>query len=294
VGVAAPASSAPESELDAALAQLRRLGLRPELCQTQAEPQLYLSRPDAVRAAELTELFLDARVRAIFCACPGYGSLRLLPLLPWPEIRRHPKILMGYSDITALLNAVLSRCGFVTFHGPTLVPGLLPEALSPLALRSLRRALFGGTAPSRCRCPRADVLGHGTVTGRLVGGNLEMLTSLVGTPWEPATAGAILVLEEVGEGEETLDQRLTHLRLSGKFDGVQGVVFGDMSRNEISAPYRVTDVIRNVLGDLDLPILIGLPAGHGTENLPLVLGARYSLSVTSRTLTQLDPGVVAA
>ncbi len=291
VGIAAPASPVERSEFDVALTGLRRLGLKPLFRDDLCERHQYLARPDATRAAELAELFADPQVKAIFCACSGYGSLRLLPLLPWDEIRRQPKIFMGYSDLTALLLAIHGRCGFVTFHGPTLLRGFLPNGMSPQTRRAVRRTLFGGAAPHRFRLPRAQILGSGEATGPLLGGNLEMFTSLLGTPWEPETRGCILFFEEVGAGEETLDQRLTHLRLSGKFDGVTGVIFGDMTRNELTPPYRVVDVVRNVLGDLGLPILIGFPAGHGPHNLPLVIGAQYSLSTVTRTVVQCEAGV---
>lgn len=293
VGIAAPASPVPRAEFMAALQGLRRLGLRPRYRADLFDQHLYLARPDATRAAELGELFTDPEIKAIFCACPGYGSLRLLPLLPWDLLRAHPKIIMGYSDITALLLAIHGRCGFTTFHGPTLVRGFLPEEPFADTLKALRRTLFRGTVPTRFRLPEALVLREGTATGRLVGGNLDIVTSMIGTPWQPDTAGAILFLEEVGEGEETLDQRLTHLRLSGMLDGVAAVLFGDMSGNPLTHPYRVADVVRSALGSLQVPILLGFPAGHGRLNLPLVIGARYSLNTATRTVVQLDTGVQA-
>ena len=288
VGIAAPASPVPRDEFFMALEQLRRMGLQPIYRDDILDHQ---PRPDAARAAELAGLFANPKVKAIFCAYPGYGSLRLLSLLPWAEIAKHPKIFMGYSDLTALLVALHVRCGFPTFHGPTLVRGFLPDAVSRQATEALRATLFRGTAPRRFRLPEAQVLNGGEGTGPLIGGNLEMLTSLIGTPWEPVTAGSVLFLEEVGEGEETLDQRLTHLRFSGKFDGVKAVLFGDMSGNVLTPPYRAADIVRNAIGDLGLPILIGFPAGHGVHNQPLVFGARYSVSATTRTVVQLDSGV---
>lgn len=293
VGIAAPASPVPREEFHAALHNLRRMGLRPIYRSDIFERYLYLARPDATRAAELAELFANPDVKAIFCACPGYGSLRLLPLLPWPEIRKHPKIIMGYSDLTVLMLAIHTRCGFATFHGPTLVPGFLPEELSRPALTAIRRTLFRADVPHEFRIREAQILGEGTATGRLVGGNLDMLTSLVGTPWEPDTAGAILFLEDVDESEESLDQYLTHLRLAGLFEGVRGVIFGDMSGNPLTPPFRITEVVRNALGDLGIPILLGFPAGHGSRNLPLVIGARYTLCTKTRTVVQLESGVTA-
>lgn len=291
VGVAAPASPVPREEFHAALSQLRRMGLRPKFRGDILGRHLYMARSDAVRAAELADLFADPEVKAIFCAHPGYGSLRLLPLLPWDDIARNPKIFMGYSDLTALLVALRVRCGFPTFHGPTLVRGFLPSAASRLINKALRDTLFHGKVPLKFRLTGAKIIKKGEAEGPLIGGNLEMLTSLIGTPWEPETAGSILFIEEVGEGEETLDQRLTHLRLSGKLDGIKAILFGDMNGNSLTPPYRITDVIRNALGDLDLPIMVGFPAGHGVRNLPLTLGARYALSTTNKTVTQLEPGV---
>ena len=291
VGIAAPASPVPRGEFHAALDALRRLGLRPRFREDIFDRHLYLARPDAARAAELTDLFLDPAIKAIFCACPGYGSLRLLRLLPWDEIRAHPKIIMGYSDLTALILAIHGRCGFVTFHGPTLVRGFLPEDWSRAAATALRRTLFRGTVPNRFRLTQGQVLVEGEATGPLIGGNLDMLISLIGTPWAPVTTGAILFIEEVDEGEETLDQRLTHLRLSGLLDGVKGILFGDMGGNALTSPYTVADVLRHALADLKVPVMIGFPAGHGRRNLPLAIGVRYSITTRIRTVIQLDSGV---
>ncbi len=291
VGVAAPASPVPREEFLLSLHRLQRMGLRPRFRDDLFDRHLYLARSDAARASELAELFLDPEIKAVFCACPGYGSLRVLPHLPWDEIRQHPKFFMGYSDLTALLVGLTTCGGFCTFHGPALVPGFLSEFLTARTWRAVRQTLLKGTSGKSVHVSRAVALGTGCGSGPLVGGNLEMLTSLLGTPWEPRTAGGVLFIEEVGEGEETLDQRLTHLRLAGKLDGVKAVLFGDMSRNDLTPPYRVLDVVKNVLGDLGVPVLIGFPAGHGRHNLPLVLGARYSVCADSRTVTQLDPGM---
>jgi len=133
---------------------------------------------------------------------------------------------MGFSDLTVLLSAIHDRCGFVTFHGPTVIDGFRPGRLSDLTWRVFRQVLVRGVAPLELRVPRSRVLGTGTAAGRLVGGNLDMVTSLLGTPWEPDTRGAVLFLEEIGEGEETLDQRLTQLRLSGKLEDVGAIIFG--------------------------------------------------------------------
>jgi muramoyltetrapeptide carboxypeptidase len=291
VGIAAPASPVPEREFNASLSRFAQLGLRVTYRRDIFKRYLYLARKDAVRAAELADLFRNPEVKAIFCACPGYGSMRLLPLLPWGEIAAHPKMFLGYSDLTALLVALNARCGFMTFHGPTAVDGFAPGKLADSAWRSFRQVLFEGRAPLEFRCPRAKALGSGSATGRLIGGNLEMLTSLLGTPWEPDTTDSILFLEEIGEGEETLDHRLTQLLLSGKLEGVRGIVFGDVRGNDLTPPLRFEQVVRNALGDPSIPILIGFPAGHTRRNVPLVIGAQYELSADRKTLTQLEAGV---
>jgi muramoyltetrapeptide carboxypeptidase len=291
VGIAAPASPVPEHQFKEAMSRFKRLGLRVTYREDLFDHYLYLARKDATRAAELTELFLNPEVKAIFCACPGYGSMRLLPLLPWEKIAENPKIFMGFSDITVLLTTINALGGFVTFHGPTVVGGFRPGELAESSWRAFRQVLMQGDAPIEFRLPRAKTLGRGTASGRLVGGNLEMLTSLLGTPWEPDTTDAVLFLEEVGEGEETLDHRLMQLRLSGKLEGVKAIVFGEVEESEFSPPFRFETVVKNVLGDLGIPVLIGFPAGHGRRNVPIVVGGRYAVCVETKTVTQLSAGV---
>jgi len=291
VAIAAPAGWVSPEPFTAALPVMRRLGLRPVYREDIFDRHLYFARPDRVRAAELAEYLLDPAIRAVFCACPGYGSLRLLPLLPWDAIAATPpKPVLGYSDITALLLALYARAGWATIHGPTVLPGFVPGGVSPMTRRALRRMLFRTGPLPRLRLAPAEVLAEGAATGPLVGGNLELLTSLLGTPWAPPTRGAILFIEEVGESEEVLDERLAHLRLAGKLDGVRAVLFGDMSLNPISTPYHILDVIREAVGDLGVPIACGLPAGHGTHNVPLAIGATYTLDTRRRTVEQLDFG----
>ena len=276
IGLAAPASPFREEALHEGIAVLRDMGFRVRYEPRVFERYRYLAGHDAERAAELQTLFADPDVKAIFCCRGGYGSQRLLPFLDANAIRANPKLFMGYSDLTSLLCYLHARCGLATLHGPV-VCGDLRRDLSAAARRQLKGVLTGNMAamqpPAACE-EDLTVLRSGDAEGRLLGGCLSVFACTIGTPFQPCTQDAILFLEDKGERLYAIDRLLTTLKLSGLLRGVRGLVFGNFGKVEADAhlDYDARDVIIDVLGDLGIPILYGLPAGHCPHPLTLPFG----------------------
>jgi muramoyltetrapeptide carboxypeptidase len=302
VGLVAPAScpSSP-SPLHRGQRFLEELGFRVKPGRHLLDCWGYLAGSDECRANDLNDMFADQAVKAIFCIRGGYGAARLLPLLDFESLKSNPKILMGYSDITALELAILRKIGLVTFYGPmvtTEMAGDFPEDSRERMLATL----------TRCRPPRpigtptgegkAAVIHPGQATGPLVGGCLSILVSLLGTDYVPDMEGAILFLEDVDEEPYRLDRYLTQLRLSGRLENVAGVALGQWVRCEHNAnrsSFRVSlscqEVLRDRLGDLGVPVLSGLGFGHGRFKATLPQGVQATLDASRGILRILEPGV---
>ncbi|GIX48958.1 MAG: peptidase U61 [Candidatus Tectimicrobiota bacterium] len=281
VGLAAPASPFDRRAFDAGVAALQRLGFRVRYTPRVFEVQRYLAGSDAARADELHRLFADPQVKAIFCCRGGYGAQRLLPLLDPALIRAHAKIFVGYSDLTSLLLYFYSQCRLISFHGPV-VAGELSRGLAPATQRQLLGVLGGDAQamqPPPSRLATLRVLRPGEAEGPLLGGCLSLLVCTLGTPFQPCTRGAILFLEDRGERLYAIDRMLTHLRLAGALEGVRGVVFGqhEAVAADRRQPYGLAEVLLDVLGDLEVPILCGFPAGHCRQPLTLPIGARVAI-----------------
>ncbi|MEU6713335.1 LD-carboxypeptidase [Nonomuraea sp. NPDC046802] len=226
----------------------------------------YLAGADAARAADLQAAWCDPAVSAVFCCRGGYGAGRLLGLLDWDAMRAAgPKVLLGSSDITALHNVFAIELGVPTLHGPMAACDIMaaepgPE---PLSWQSLRSALFGAAEAVRGE----RVLAPGRAEGVLSGGNLSLLASMCGTRWQPAFEGKLAFLEDVGEEPYRIDRMLTQLLAAGAFDGVRGIALG--SWVGCGDPYPV---LEDRLKPLGVPILAGLPVGHGSPQMSVWLG----------------------
>ncbi len=296
VAVVAPASPAAAEDTERGVAVLEGLGLRVVRGRHLGARRGYLAGDDGERARDLLDAFADPEVRAVFCLRGGYGSLRILPLLDYGLIAAHPKALVGYSDVTALLLAVHRLGGLVVFHGP-MVASDLGRSPGRATLAWLRRALFApeplGALPVPEDGPDPVTVRGGVAEGELVGGNLSLVASTLGTPYEIETDGRLLFLEEVGEEPYRLDRLLTHLRNAGKLARVAGVALGHLGAwpgaADASRWVEVRRVVEELLGGLGVPVLAGLPFGHGPWNLTLPLGVRAVLDATGGTLTLVEP-----
>lgn len=299
VGLVAPASNAREDqEIDFAVDIVKSLGFEVEPGKHLYRREQYLAGTDQQRAADLNSLFSDRRVDAIFCTRGGYGTPRILPLLDYDTIARNPKILLGYSDITALHNAIYQRTGLVTFHGPT-----AGQAFSDYTLAEFDRILMQAQAPTPLAAPpvvparrgRAEQANRitrfvgGVARGRLVGGNLTLICTLMGTPFAPDFRGKILFLEDVGEVPYRVDRMLTQLWLAGVFEQVAGVVFGKFTEAEPTGPsFSMEAVIRARCGALSVPVIRGLMIGHVQDQSIIPVGGLAELDGDAGTLTLLE------
>ena len=271
VGIAAPASHIPrgnEEFLQRGAERVREMGFEirysPSLLKRK---HLYLAGTDEERAQELMELFLDPEIKAILCARGGYGTQRIIPYLDHDVIRSHPKPLVGCSDITVLLIYLLQQCFVVPFHGPNVATRQFIEGNAEMA-HSLKGALIAPLAAAEVLC---SVLREGEAQGEIIGGCLSCLVTTVGAPYEPDLQGKILFVEDVDEPPYKIDRMLTHLKSAGKFQGVKGIVFGQMPGCDTEKGL-LHEVILDVLEDIESPILFGFPSGHGTRNLTIPLG----------------------
>jgi muramoyltetrapeptide carboxypeptidase len=280
----------PREELEAGAALLAaRYRLRYDPA-TLFRAQGFLAGPDEARLAELVEALRDPEARAVVMARGGYGLLRLLPHLDPNLLRQHPKPIVGFSDGTALL-AFAARAGVASVHGPVVTQlARLPE--------EDRVGLFGlleGPGPGLL-CSDLESPVPGRVRGPLVGGNLEVFSRLLGTPFLPDLVGAVLFLEDLGERPYRVDRIITHLDLAGVFAAVSAVVVGDFSGckepdgSKVDSP-PVEEVLLERLGRLAIPVAFGAPIGHGQRNVALPYGTLVELDTRHGTLVALEGAV---
>jgi muramoyltetrapeptide carboxypeptidase len=292
VGVVAPSGVVEESRLGAGIGILEGLGFRVVTGGSVLRRRAYLAGSDAERGADLQCMLDDRAIRAVFCARGGFGCQRLVPSLDLSAFRGAPKPVIGYSDATALLAAV-HRAGVIAFHGP-MVAADMARGLSPRSLEHLGRLL---TDPEyRWQAEAAVPIRPGRARGRLAGGCLSVLVTLLGTPWAPDLRGTILFLEDVHEWPYRLDRLLTQLCQSGSLDAVAGVVFSTMEACRSLDGVSASDVVREVFAEAPYPVAMGLAAGHTAtegeiENLALPLGAEVELDADAGRLVALGPAV---
>jgi muramoyltetrapeptide carboxypeptidase len=287
IGVSAPSGPVEEEEIRPGIEALESLGFRVRLSPHALLKKGYLAGADEHRLEDLHGLFQDDEVKAIICARGGYGVLRLFDRIDFDLIRVHPKILVGYSDITALLLAVTKRSHLVTIHGPVLRDLTRNQGVNLGFLTKL----ITSREPVTLSFGDAKVLRRGSATGKVLGGNLSLITHLLGTPFMPSLTGVLLFLEEKGEALYRLDRMLTHLRLSGLLDGCAGMMTGAFE--DCGEPCAVSALIEERLGDLPIPIMTGLPIGHGERNTALPLGVKGILDTRKKILRLIEPCVKA-
>lgn len=302
VGLVTPASNVPEDQdLQTAMELVRSLGYTAKPAPNLFSRTQYLAGTDAERADDLNAMFADPEVDAIFCVRGGYGSGRLLRYLDYDVIAANPKIILGYSDITAILNAIHLRTGLVAFHGP-----IAGGNLSDYTYEQYRRVLLEPTSSTVIGEPpafetrpgvvdwenRLTPIVAGNAEGHLIGGNLSLMVTLLGTPFEPNFDGAILFLEDVSEPPYSVDRMLTHLWMSGKLERVAGVVLGKFTDADYdSNTFSMEEVMRDRFEPLGIPTLRGTMIGHTEDKTVVPIGIRARLDVDAGTLTLLEAAV---
>lgn len=286
VGVIAPASNIKQADLEAGCEVLRCAGYRPFYLDSILERDVYFAGSVERRVRELEAMFERDDVRAIVCARGGYGANYLLNQLDLEQIEAHPKIFLGYSDITSLLTHFTDVAGLVTFHGPMAAKDWAHEG--GVDLPSWQSALSQSSPWDVSLNPEAAGLIDGKAQGILYGGCLSILVASLGTPYEIETAGTILFLEDVAAKPYQIDRMLMQLKLAGHLETVQGIVFGEMldCTQSPQQDYTLQEVILRIVGDLGIPVAFGVKSGHVTSgNITLPFGVQASLSVKNRHVT---------
>lgn len=286
VGVVAPGFAVNHAALRTGLARLEALGFAVRLGRHARDRRGYLAGDDRARLADLNAMLRDRSVRAVWFARGGYGTARLLAGVDWNALRRAPKLLIGYSDLTALFARALRSPRQICLYGPVVAE--LGQAASH-HVGSLRAGLAG--TPQRLTLRPSQVLVAGRAAGRLAGGNLAVLSHLCGTPYAPDLRERVLFLEETGEEAYRIDRMLTQLRQAGWLDRLAGVLlgrFGVVPRRRFPPDRPLREVLRETFGGLGVPVVAALPAGHVSRKRTLPLGARVRLD-TRRRLLEFTP-----
>ena len=282
-----PTSKTPEELTDA----VRAMGLEPVLYPSATAKHGFLSGDDAMRAADINAAFADDSIAGIVCTRGGYGFHRVLPLLDWDTIRKHPKLFGGYSDVTAMLNALNQICGQESYHMPMV--GAWSDGLDAYTGPFVRSMLFDEPVPYEN--PQGEpitTLVPGTACGPLCGGNLSLLAASMGTPYEIDTKGKILFIEEVGEKPYKVDGMLTNLRNGGKFDDAAGIILGAFTRceepGEVKTGLTLDEVFQELIVPAGKPAISGVVCGHCNPTMALPMGRIFRMDAAAGTFGPAD------
>jgi muramoyltetrapeptide carboxypeptidase len=289
IGIIMPASPEEDLKIKQHILVLREMGFKVKEGAHIYDKHGYLAGEDSVRAKDLTNMFLDEEVNAIMCYKGGYGTMRILPYIDYNIIRKHPKIFIGYSDITTLLNSFYQKSGLVTFHGPMVGSNL--EDIN--TAESFFSALMLGTSPYNMNTPtefKEKYYGNCSADGVIVGGNLSLICSLLGTPYEIDTDNKILFIEEVGEAPYRIDRMLTQLVLSGKLQKCCGFILGQFT--DCFAANTTSLTVDNILLEkilsLNKPTVTEFMSGHDYPKLTIPIGAKARIDLHNERIEVLE------
>jgi muramoyltetrapeptide carboxypeptidase len=300
VAVISPSSNPDHVGIQMGLDLLKKMGLKVILGDTTRKLMTVrtLAADDQQRAKDFNWAFKDDSVDAVLCATGGYGSLRILDLLDFEMIKDHPKVFLGFSDITAFHVALNQLCNMVTFHGPVISidssKGVEDLKIERQELEIVLRQLMGLDELVEIKNPPGGMMlmtiNEGKASGRLCGGNLTLVTCALGSRYEINTKGKVLMLEEIKETYYYIEAHLTQLRLTRKLDDASGIVIGEISEMiKPEGPYpSVEEIVRERVGGAKKPAVWGLCCGHGKHNMLLPMNARVALDATERQIKVLE------
>ena len=304
VGIITPSSAIGRTEFEKSLSNIKAMGLQVRLTENLRVKKGFLAGTDEQRLADLHAMFSNPEIDAILCARGGYGSQRLLDRIDYTLIQKNPKIFIGYSDITALHLAIHQQTGLVTFHGPN--AGSTYSAFTQAAYTQL---LFKNETPYIIQANNelldekyqdlAYTISPGKAKGPLIGGNLTLISTLMGTPYQADFKGKIVFLEDIGEAPYRIDRMLTQLLLSGTLEQAAGIVLGIFNDCEVDTEdtdfidtLSLKEVLSERLGGLGIPVMYGLPFGHISDNAVIPYGIEakmdtedYSLTISEKILS---------
>lgn len=280
IGICAPSGSFDPEKLDAGLGVLREMGFRLKVADGLFEKKRYLAGDDRNRSNGINALFSDPDVQAVLCARGGFGALRTLSDVDFQAISAAPKRFVGFSDVTALLCAVMGRSRMQVIHGPVVT------SLGNAGKETIESLFFALTSDTVTPVHgEAIALRQGQASGILAGGNLATITHLTGTAWQPDFHGCLLFLEDVGEAPYRIERMLVHLKLAGVLSGVSGVLTGSFER--CGDQSLIHEILMDIFDDDTVPVIAGIRAGHGDVNLSLPLGRRFDMDAGS--FCQVEP-----
>jgi muramoyltetrapeptide carboxypeptidase len=279
--------SSPTSKSAEELMQaVRDMGMEPVLYPSATARHGFLSGVDAIRAADINAAFADESIKGIVCTRGGYGFHRILPLLDWKTIKKNPKIFGGYSDVTAMLNALNQICGMESYHMPMV--GAWSDGLDEYIAPFVKSMLFGEPVEyvNPEGCPITTIV-PGKAKGRLCGGNLSLLAASLGTPYEIDTKGKILFIEEIGERPYKVDGMLTHLRNAGKFNDAAGIILGGFTdcadKEGVIGGLTLEDIYQELIAPAGKPTISGVVCGHCHPSMSLPMGRLFKMDAAAGT-----------
>jgi len=303
IALVTPGSYISEEEKEESLNILYELGFRVTYSDRLMQKNGYFSATDEERAADLNEMFERKDVKGIMCARGGYGCARILPFLDYDLIEENPKPLIGFSDVTALHYAIYKNCNLVTFHGPVSI-----STFSKFSVKNFRDVLMNPTFELDLLNSTSDnnynpygitVISEGTAEGELIGGNLTLAVSLIGTEYDVDYSGKIIFLEDFLEEPYRIDRMLTQIIQAGKFEDVKGIALGvfklcesDKTNPSFSSSYTLMEVLMDRLGNLGIPVIYGLSFGHVVDKFTIPFGINAELNSNAKQLRLLEPSVV--
>lgn len=287
IGIISPASSTDDfTKVNRGVSYLEKVGYRVEIGKNVGQESGYLAGSDAQRVADIHEMFKNKNIKAIFSIRGGYGSGRLLDKIDYKIIRSNPKIFVGYSDINALQVAFFSKTGLITFAGPMVAVDFHDE-VSKFTEEVFWRTITSNKPIGRIKNPRNEkiyVLNKGRAVGRILGGNLSLLTSLYGTEYFPKLKGAILLLEDVNEAPYRIDRMLNQLRLAKVFKQIKGIILGHfvdcIEPDPTKRTFSLNEVIIEYFQGLKIPVVYNIRHGHVKENITIPYGLRCVLNAS--------------
>ncbi|HRI24342.1 MAG TPA: LD-carboxypeptidase [Ferruginibacter sp.] len=287
IGITCPAGYMTTAKADACIRTLQRWGFNVMVGKTLgSRSKNYFSAPDEQRRDELQAMLDDPTIHAILCGRGGYGVGRIIDQLDFTAFKKHPKWIIGFSDVTVLHAHLVTRLKTASLHAP--MASAFNEGENQF-IRAFKDAVTGKKATYRCKAHAYNR--PGTATAELVGGNLSLLTHLTGTASDIQTANKILFLEDIGEYTYNIDRMMYQLKRSGKLDKLAGLVIGgftDMKDTERPFGKKVYEVIREIVAGYRYPVCFGFPVSHGKENYALKVGVPYQLSVTKKGVSLVE------
>ncbi|MBP2076201.1 S66 peptidase family protein [Oceanobacillus polygoni] len=292
IGVTAPAGPPDQEKLQRALAFFNELGLRVKLGRNIMKKLGFLAGTDEERLSDLHEMMADTKVKAIVFARGGYGTGRIADRIDYELIRQNPKIIWGYSDITYLHTAIRQQTGLITFHGPMLASDIGKNDFDPFSAQLFKQLFIPTQLDYTEVISPLKVYAPGEATGQLIGGNLSLLVSTLGTPYELETAGKLLLLEDIGEEPYRIDGMLNQLRLAGKLRDAAGVILADFAEADptVNPSLTLEEVFMDYFSAFPGPVMSGFKIGHCFPHFSVPLGVNAKLSTAEKRLL-IEPGV---